>query len=65
MGFPPELWFGSGGDAGRVPDEALVAALEDDTVAAILEQVMRLGVRDRQLLLRMARQISPAPESRD
>ena len=27
MGFPPELWFAAGGDAGRAPDEALVAAL--------------------------------------
>ena len=61
MGFPPELWFGGGGDAGRVPDRALVAALEDDTVAAILEQVVMLSVRDRELLLRMARQISPSP----
>ena len=62
MGFPPELWFGPTGDGERVVDEALVAALKDDTVAAILEQVMRLGVRDRQLLLRMARQVAPSPE---
>lgn len=64
MGFPPELWFGAGGDTGHVLDEALMAALRDDTVAAILEQVVRLGVRDRELLLRMARQISPPPEGR-
>jgi hypothetical protein len=62
MGFPPGLWFGPTGEGERVPDEALVAALEDETVAAIPEQVMRLGARDRRLLLGIARQISPPPE---
>jgi transcriptional regulator with XRE-family HTH domain len=62
MGFPPELWFGPTGEGERVLDEALVAALEDDTVAAIPEQVMRLSARDRRLLLGIARQISSPPE---
>ena len=57
MGFPPELWFGPTGAGERVLDEALVAALKDDTVGAILEQVMALSVRDRRLLLGIAREI--------
>ena len=63
MGFPPELWFGPTSDGEGVLDEALVAALKDDTVAAILEQVMALSVRDRQLLLGIARQIYRPAES--
>jgi transcriptional regulator with XRE-family HTH domain len=59
MGFPPALWFGGGEDV-RIPDVALVAALEDETVRAILEQALKLGQGDRRLLLRMARQISPS-----
>jgi transcriptional regulator with XRE-family HTH domain len=61
VGFPPALWFGAGGE-GRIPDGALVAALEDETVWAILEEALRLGRRDRRLLLGIARQISPQPE---
>ncbi len=57
MGFPPALWFGEEG--GRVEDEALLAALEDDTAREILGEVMRLGSRDRRLLLGIARQIAP------
>ena len=61
MGFPPELWFAPM-EGERVLDEALVAALKDDTVAAILEKVMTMSVRDRRLLLGIAREISPPPE---
>lgn len=61
MGFPPELWFGNeAGVGGRVPGGALVAALDDPTVRAILEEVLGLRRRDRELLLRMARQVSPS-----
>ena len=56
MGFPPELWFGTGKE--RIVDSALIAALEDETTRAILEEVLRLGSRDRRLLLGIARQIS-------
>ena len=58
MGFPPELWFGAVGGTERELDEALVAALKDDTVVAILEKVMTMSVRDRRLLLGIAREIS-------
>ena len=57
MGFPPALWFG-GREGDRVADEALLAALEDETVRAILEGALRLGRRDRRLLLGIARQIA-------
>jgi transcriptional regulator with XRE-family HTH domain len=60
MGFPPALWFGSGTDD-RAPDAALAAALEDETAREVLEEVLRLGPRDRRLLLGIARQLaSPA-----
>lgn len=62
IGFPPELWFGGDAYTGRVPDEAVAAALKDETVGAILEEVVRLGARDRKLPLRMARQVSSSPE---
>ena len=61
MGFPPALWFGDEGD--RIPNEALAAALDDATVRAILEEALKLGRKDRKLLLGIARQISPTPES--
>ncbi len=57
MGFPPALWFGEEGE--RVEDEALLAALEDETAREILGEFMRLGPRDRRLLLGIARQIAP------
>ena len=57
MGFPPALWFGDA--EGRDPDAALSAALEDGTAREILGEVLRLGPRDRRLLLGIARQISP------
>ena len=62
MGFPPELRFGPM-EGERVLDEAPVAALKDDTVATILEEVLTMSVRDRRLLLGIAREISRPPES--
>ena len=63
MGFPPALWFGTGEKNDRAPNDALLAALADDTARAILEETLRLGRGDRRLLLRMARQIaSPADD---
>jgi transcriptional regulator with XRE-family HTH domain len=62
MGFPPALWFEDAEGEGRVPDDALLAALEDGTVRSILEEVLRLRPKDRRLLLGIARQISPPPE---
>lgn len=65
MGFAPALWFG-GGEEDRISDgafaPALAAAQGDDTIRAILEEVLRLGRRDRRLLLGIARQISPSPD---
>jgi transcriptional regulator with XRE-family HTH domain len=58
MGFPPALWFDTEvGD--RTPPVALAAALEDGTAREILEEVLRMGQKDRRLLLGIARQISP------
>ncbi len=58
MGFPPALWFGDAAEEGRVPDEALLAALEDETLGSILEEALGLRPKDRRLLLGIARQIS-------
>ncbi len=60
MGFPPELWFGEEGQ--RLADEALLAALEDETAREILEEILELGQRDRRLLLGIARQFSTPEE---
>jgi transcriptional regulator with XRE-family HTH domain len=38
MGFPPALWFGDADEEGRAPDEALLAALKDETFRSILEE---------------------------
>jgi len=62
MGFPPALWFGDEGE-GRAPNGALLAALEDETLRSILEEAQRLRPKDRKMLLGIARQISPPPES--
>ena len=62
MGFPPALWFGEAGEEGRVSDDALLAALKDETLRSILEEARRLRPKDRRLLLGIARQISPPPE---
>ncbi len=66
MGFPPGLWFGVGKE--RVPDEALAAVLEavleDGTAREILGEVLRMGSRDRRLLLGIARQILPPDGAR-
>jgi transcriptional regulator with XRE-family HTH domain len=56
MGFSPALWFGEEGD--RIEDEALLNILKDETARKILGEVLRLGPRDRELLLGIARQIS-------
>lgn len=60
MGFPPALWFE--GVEKRITDQALVAALKDETVRSILEEAQRLRPKDRRLLLGIARQIAPSPE---
>ena len=62
MGFPPALWFGDAGEEGHAPDEALMAALKDETLRSILEEALRLRPKDRKLLLGIARQISPPAE---
>ena len=60
MGFPPALWFGEAAEEGRAPDEAVLAALKDETVRSILEEALGLRPKDRRMLLGIARQISPA-----
>jgi len=60
MGFPPALWFGAEGD--WAPDAALAAAPEDGTAREILDEVLRLGPKDRRLLLGIARQIASHSE---
>ncbi len=55
MGFPPALWFGDAGEEGRTPDEALLAALKDETMRSILEEALGLRPKDRRLLLGIAR----------
>ncbi len=62
MDFPPALWFGDADEEGRAPDEALLAALKDETFRSILEEAQRLRTKGRRLLLGIARQISPPPE---
>jgi transcriptional regulator with XRE-family HTH domain len=56
MGFSPALWFGEEGN--RIEDEALLAALEDQTVREILAEILQLAPRDRRLLLGIVRQLS-------
>ncbi len=62
MGCPPALWFGDAEEESRVPDDALLVALKDETVRSILEEARRPRPKDRRLLLGIARQISPPPE---
>jgi len=57
MGFPPQLWFGGGGEY-RMPDAALAAVLKDGTAREILDEVLMMRPRDRRLLLGIARQIA-------
>ncbi len=57
MSFPPQLWFGGEAEE-HAPDAALVAALQDETVREMLGEVMRMGARDRRLLLGIACQIT-------
>ncbi len=70
MGFPPQLWFGDRAyGAGAADEEALLAATRDATRGAmrvattrqILEEALRLGPRDRRLLLRLAKQVGTPP----
>ena len=56
MGFPPQLWFGEAEES--PPDSALAAALKDETAREILGEVLRLGPREKRLLLGIARQIT-------
>jgi transcriptional regulator with XRE-family HTH domain len=60
MSFPPQLWFGGGTEPGQPQDEfeTLVAALDDATVRAIIEEVVQLNTQERSLLLGIARQIA-------
>ena len=51
-----DVWFGGEGE--QVADEALPATLEEETTREILAEVMRMGPRDRRLLLDIARQIA-------
>jgi hypothetical protein len=51
-----QLWFGERED--RAPDVALAAMLADEAAREILDEVMRLGPKDRRLLLGVARQIA-------
>ena len=55
-GFPPAVWFGDADEEGRASDDALLAALKDGTVRAILEEAQRMRPKDRRLL-GIARQI--------
>jgi hypothetical protein len=59
MGFPPALWFGDAEKEGHIPDDALLAALKDETLRSILGEALRMRPKDRRLLLGIARQISP------
>lgn len=61
MDFPPALWFGNDEKDDRAPDDALLAVLGDDTMRAIIEETLRLGNKDKKLLLRMVRQIASPP----
>jgi hypothetical protein len=56
MGFPPALWFRDVGE-GHIPDDALLAALKDETLRSILEEALGLRPKDRRLLLGIARQV--------
>ncbi len=47
MGFAPDPWFDGGGGVGRAPEEALAAALKDETLATLLEEALKLGAKDR------------------
>ena len=52
------VWFEGEGE--QVADEALPAALEEETTREIPAEVMRMSPRDRRLLLDLARQIASA-----
>lgn len=42
-----------------MPDAALAVALEDPTTRGVVAEALRMGQKDRLLLLGIARQISP------
>lgn len=54
MGFPPELWFGGG----RGKEGELLAVPDDGAVRALVEEALKLGPKERDLLLRIAQQIA-------
>lgn len=56
MAFPPQLWFGEIGE--QAPNAALAAALEDETAREILAELLRMGPRERRLLLGIAQEIT-------
>lgn len=58
MGFPPELWFGGAGAKGG----ELLAVPDDGAVRALVEEALQLGPKERDLLLRIARQIAAPRE---
>ena len=61
MDFPPALWLGNSEKDARAPGDALLAALGDDTTRATTKETLRLGDKDKKLLLRLARQIVSPP----
>lgn len=63
MGFPPALWFDEADEDGRLTDDALLTALQDETLSSILEEAQRMRPKDRRLLLGIARQIARPPET--
>ena len=58
IGFPPTLWFAGTGEEGHATDEALLAALADETLRSVLEEAVRLRPKDRRLLLSITRHIA-------
>ena len=60
MGFSPQFWFGQEtGD--RTPD----AAFKDETAREIIQEVLKLGPRDRRLLLSLAHRLGSSCGSDD
>lgn len=60
MGFPPGLWFV---DEESFTDEALLAVLRDRMTRAIVEEIVKLGRRDWELFLGIAREVSVDDEN--
>lgn len=53
MNFSAQPWFSE-----EAQDQVVDAVLDDEAVRAILEEALRLGPKERQLLLGIARQIA-------